>query len=127
MDQAFIDAQRATLQKEQEGLQEQLDTVSSADTGDHVAGDRAPKFPNYGDDNYGENSESPSEVSDYSVNVDVTGKLGARLQEVKAALQAIEDGTYGTCSNCQGEIAEGRLQANAAATTCMDCARQHGS
>jgi len=45
------------------------------------------------------------------------------LAEIDAALQRIEDGTYGTCTKCGKEIAVGRLEAHPWASLCIDCAR----
>ncbi len=45
------------------------------------------------------------------------------LAAIEAALQRIEDGTYGTCVNCGQEIAEERLAAIPWATHCIDCKR----
>jgi RNA polymerase-binding protein DksA len=45
------------------------------------------------------------------------------LAEIDAALNRIEAGTYGTCTNCGKQIAEERLEALPWATLCIDCAR----
>lgn len=42
------------------------------------------------------------------------------IDEVEAALQRIEDGTYGTCVACDKPIAEERLEAVPWATLCID-------
>ena len=44
-----------------------------------------------------------------------------RLQQVLAALQSIDDGTYGICIRCGKPIDPRRLDADPAAMTCMDC------
>ena len=46
------------------------------------------------------------------------------LSEIDAALQRIEDGTYGTCTHCDGRIPEERLEALPWATLCIDCQRE---
>ena len=46
------------------------------------------------------------------------------LAEIDAALKRIEDGTYGTCTNCGKEIPEERLEARPWATLCIDCQRE---
>jgi RNA polymerase-binding protein DksA len=46
------------------------------------------------------------------------------LSEIDAALQRIEDGTYGTCVNCGEEIPLARLEANPWASLCIDCKRR---
>lgn len=127
MDQQFAQEMKAQLEAEKADLQKELDAVSSEDIGDHVPGERAPKFPNYGDDNYEENSESPVEVADYAENVNATGVLEQKAKDVDSALSRIADGSYGTCASCGGDIAEERLKANPAAAKCINCAKSHTS
>jgi len=45
------------------------------------------------------------------------------LAEIDAALKRIEEGTYGTCTNCDRPIAVERLEALPWATLCIDCQR----
>jgi RNA polymerase-binding protein DksA len=47
----------------------------------------------------------------------------AVLAEIDAALQRIESGTYGICTNCGKEIPVQRLEASPAASLCIDCKR----
>jgi RNA polymerase-binding transcription factor DksA len=122
MGEAFLNEMKSALEKEKSDLQSELDSVSSPDTGDHVPGDRAPEFPNLGDDNLDENSASPAEVAEYSLNADVTGTLNDKLKSVEAALERLENNTFGQCDKCSNEIAEARLRANPAADLCMTCA-----
>lgn len=42
------------------------------------------------------------------------------VEEIKAALQAIEDGTYGRCQVCDEEIPYERLEALPTALTCIE-------
>ena len=46
------------------------------------------------------------------------------LQAIDAALQRIEDGTYGICSKCGEAIPEERLEALPWTTVCIDCKRR---
>ena len=46
------------------------------------------------------------------------------ISEIDAALERIEDGGYGTCSNCGEEIPPARLEANPWASLCIDCKRR---
>jgi RNA polymerase-binding protein DksA len=46
------------------------------------------------------------------------------LTEIDAALKRIDEGTYGTCTNCSGEIPVGRLEAYPWASLCIDCKRR---
>jgi RNA polymerase-binding protein DksA len=46
------------------------------------------------------------------------------VEEITAALERIDQGTYGKCEQCQREIARPRLQAVPYARYCVDCARK---
>ena len=46
------------------------------------------------------------------------------LAEIDAALERIEDGTFGTCRSCGRPIAPERLEAIPWATQCIDCRRR---
>lgn len=43
------------------------------------------------------------------------------LRDVEAALGRIQDGTYGQCQACGGEITRERLEAYPTATRCIEC------
>jgi RNA polymerase-binding protein DksA len=45
------------------------------------------------------------------------------LAEIDSALKRIEEGTYGTCTNCDRPIPVERLEALPWATLCIDCQR----
>lgn len=46
------------------------------------------------------------------------------LAEVNAALARIEEGTYGTCEDCEEEISRARLDAIPYTPTCVQCAEK---
>lgn len=54
--------------------------------------------------------------------LDVEGR--AHLVQLRAALQRLDDGTYGRCASCDGPIAPGRLAALPEITTCIACASE---
>jgi len=54
------------------------------------------------------------------VEAEIKDKKTHRLDQVSAALQAIEDGTYGTCGKCNKAIDPNRLDADPAALTCLE-------
>jgi len=43
------------------------------------------------------------------------------LDELQSALDRIEDGTFGICDRCGGEISEKRLTARPTSTLCIQC------
>lgn len=48
----------------------------------------------------------------------------AAIASIRRALGRIEDGTYGTCVECGGEIGKGRLEARPEAALCIACASE---
>jgi DnaK suppressor protein len=46
------------------------------------------------------------------------------LRQIDAAIQRLEEGTYGICSECDERISEARLKALPFATVCRDCQAQ---
>jgi RNA polymerase-binding protein DksA len=46
------------------------------------------------------------------------------LTAIDAALKRMDEGTYGTCTNCGREIPAERLEAYPWASLCIDCKRQ---
>jgi RNA polymerase-binding protein DksA len=52
----------------------------------------------------------------------LVGTLRETLNDIDAALEKFERGTYGICESCGGPIAEARLEAMPAARLCITCA-----
>ena len=46
------------------------------------------------------------------------------LRKIDEAIQRLQDGTYGVCSECDETISEARLKALPFATVCRDCQAQ---
>ena len=44
------------------------------------------------------------------------------IASVRRALERVEDGSYGTCAKCGGDISESRLEARPEAALCIACA-----
>jgi RNA polymerase-binding transcription factor DksA len=49
----------------------------------------------------------------------------AELKSLEAARKRIEDGTYGTCTDCGADIPFERLRAEPGALRCVDCQGRH--
>lgn len=59
--------------------------------------------------------------------LEAQGALVAQeIGSVRRALDRIEDGSYGACAKCGGEISEGRLEARPEAALCITCATENG-
>jgi len=84
------------------------------------------------DDEVDETSGTPdndlAETATATLGREIDYTLGenseAVLAEIDAALQRIEDGTYGICTNCGREISVERLEAYPWASLCIDCKRR---
>lgn len=57
-----------------------------------------------------------------TTNEGIVNELEERFNNIKNALERIKKGTYGVCSECDAKIPLARLEANPAASTCIDCA-----
>ncbi len=53
-------------------------------------------------------------------NAAILADLEARYDTILSALKRIEKNTYGTCEVCEKKIEEARLEADSAATTCIE-------
>ena len=69
-----------------------------------------------------------AETASATLGREIDYTLGDNAEQVRsaidAALQRIDDGTYGTCTNCGQEIPRERLEASPWASLCIDCKRK---
>lgn len=84
------------------------------------ASSQADEAPETGD------ADTATVTVDREVDYTLEGHSERVLQEIEAALQRIEEGTYGLCQNCGKPIAEERLEAMPYATLCIECKRLEG-
>lgn len=105
------------LIEEQKSLVKELarhGRVQNVETGDWVAtveaADNAEQDP----------TAEADRMESISSNVATLSSLEARYVEVKKALERIENNTYGKCVVSGKEIETERLEANPAATTCIE-------
>jgi RNA polymerase-binding protein DksA len=68
--------------------------------------------------------DNASEVSEFQDTLSLGKNLEKNLDDVKAALQQVDAGTYGVCSNCGKPIEEARLKLVPSATLCITCVKQ---
>ena len=55
------------------------------------------------------------------INAKIIDSRSESLEQIEDALAKIEEGTYGICEECGGEISEGRLKARPVTTLCIQC------
>ncbi len=69
----------------------------------------------------GDSAEQAQERENDEV-VDAIGNETAQsIQAIQAALERIDQGSYGVCANCGEDIGEARLKVVPEATRCVDC------
>jgi RNA polymerase-binding protein DksA len=61
---------------------------------------------------------------DREIDYTLEGHSGQVLVQIDEALARIEDGTFGTCTNCGRPIPEERLEARPWANLCIECQRE---
>jgi len=69
-------------------------------------------------------AETASATLDREIDYTLEENSGHVLVALDAALKRIDEGTYGTCTNCGGEIPAERLEAYPWASLCIDCKRK---
>ena len=110
---------RVQLLKERERVQNALAQLRE----DHPGSldDEVEEMTGTSDNHLGDSaSATVNREIDYTLEENSEQILG----EIDAALKHIEDGTYGTCTECGKEIAAERLEAYPWASLCIDDARK---
>ena len=68
-----------------------------------------------------DNETNAVEVEDFANDASVVATLAKDLESVEAALAKIDNGTYGKCETCNGDINLKRLEILPEARNCMKC------
>ena len=102
---------RGTLENERRHLRAQLDDLG-------YGGGGAPEF----DEGFADSGQVAAEQGETR---GLVMQLRETLAEVERALAKFDDGRFGACEECGGEIAEPRLEAMPATRWCIDCAARH--
>jgi DnaK suppressor protein len=101
---------RSRLEAERASLHEQIEALSSENQiqqddsgiGNHLADDA-------------------TEVFTRERNIALSNNAQDLLAQVEAAVQRLDEGSYGICARCGREIATERLEALPSATLCITC------
>lgn len=112
---------------ENEKILLEKDLLKFADKDKKVPYDYDTRFPEYDvTTKPSAPDENAQEIDNYGNLLAIEHALELRLKEVEEALQKINknDGSYGKCEICGGEIEIERLKANPAAKICLKCANK---
>jgi DnaK suppressor protein len=66
-------------------------------------------------------ADTASEIADADRENAIIEAAEEQRVQVRAALARIEDGSYGTCTDCGTQISEARLQVRPEAARCIEC------
>lgn len=75
---------------------------------------------------YGSQAAAATHVFEQQRDLALRERNEEHLAQVEAALRRLDDGTFGTCTNCGRPIAPERLEAIPWAAHCIDCQRRVG-
>ena len=107
----------ASLKKEAELLKKELGSVGREDPGkkgDWLTTKEDLNIP------LADENEVADAVESFGERVALEKQLELKLQLVEGAIERIENGNYGICRICGGEIEEDRLNAEPTADTCKN-------
>ena len=105
------DKLKNTLEKRFEELEQQKQNEEEFET---------TELSNY--DNHP--ADNATDLTDQHTRLALNRHFDEEMTDIETALTAIEEGTYGKCTECGEEIPLARLEAVPAALTCVEHARQ---
>jgi DnaK suppressor protein len=98
-------------------LERQRASLARAITAGTGANRASDAFREFAKDPYG----NASAIHDEEIATELVQRRAREFQEVSRALEDIEAGRYGVCSECGGAIGEARLRVVPFATRCVRC------
>jgi RNA polymerase-binding transcription factor DksA len=99
---------RVQLEEERDRLRAKLGELGLGDNGSLAF-----------DGGFADSSQVTAERSEIEA---LTGSLSETLHDIEDALSKMDEGTYGRCESCGGDIGDARLEAMPAARLCIRCA-----
>ena len=72
-------------------------------------------------ENFADPTDRASHETDRNFELRIRDREHKLIKKVKKALQRIDDGTFGICESCGGDISIARLKARPVTTQCIEC------
>ena len=111
MESIDIEKAKDTLTEERVTIVHQMEELGATESGDLT-----------GDINYGDGfSDAGAATAERTEVIGLVDALKTQLDDIDAALEQIEEGTYGTCITCGEEIGAARLEFRPASIQCVSC------
>jgi len=111
-----VEKYKKVLEEERDRLKVDLKRIE-----DRAAGRDRLHSESVGQDFDEPGGDAASETVQRAQSMAVGASLRELLDQVNAALEKVEKGTYGICSNCGKNITKKRLEALPWATLCKEC------
>ena len=108
-----MDDLRANLEAERDSLEEEL-----AEHGRKVNRDWQGTSSSQGEEP--DPNDSADNIEELSTNIPLVEELEKRHKEIRKAIEKMDAGSYGACDVCKKPIPFDRLEANPAASTCVE-------
>ncbi|XEQ94010.1 RNA polymerase-binding transcription factor DksA [Sporomusa carbonis] len=115
-DKAIVERFRQTLLEKKDGLVDMISRIEETGIGDTMS-DSVGELSAY--DNHP--ADLGDELFERSKDVALRDNEHVLLEEVEAALNKLDQGTYGICDDCGQPISLERLEATPWATRCINC------
>ncbi len=117
MDQDKLEELRAQLEHEREQQLAQLEEFGADPYGESV------RDLGGSEEGFADSGQVTEQRNEALAQID---QARTRLQQVDEALERMDDGTYGVCVDCGGEINPARLEVRPLSIRCVDCASKLG-
>jgi DnaK suppressor protein len=104
-----LDAIKAVLERRLAELMERRERIAR-----HTRHRDEPLPPDF--------AEQAVELENGETMVALDREVNAEIREIEKALRRVEDGSYGTCTECGDPISEQRLEALPFVGLCIECA-----
>ena len=106
------------LEKEKGLVEKELEAVGRVNPDNTSDWEATP--PTDRDVSQADENTTADTIEDYEDNAAIVNTLEARDNDIKSALDRIQQGTFGLCQVCGKEIEADRLEANPSARTCKE-------
>lgn len=106
---------RTILEKCRDELQRQMDDLLAG------AGRTVSDMTTVPEENFPDPTDRALLESNRNFTLRLRDRERKLLSKIKEAMKRIDDGTFGVCEGCGGEISEKRLVARTVTALCIDC------
>lgn len=115
-----LDAARERLQQEKQRLQATVDSRSEEDPSDETQQSSTGELSSYDQ----HPADAATETFEREKDMTITTSIEQQIEEIDAALERVESGSYGKCEECGRDINPARLEAQPMARFCIDHAEE---